>query len=333
MSASTTVSRILCSVAGAYGVSLDDVLARHGVERSLLDDLDGRVPGQLDMDLFDELAARAGEPALGIRMAMLPSPLSFDLADYVARNSPDLGSGYRNLLRYQRLLFDNFTVELRVDGNVARLIHNISPSLRFSRHATECMLGTLVMRGRALSGIDWAPLSVSLRDPTPIDDGPYRQLFRAAVSFGQPLSEVLVDRAILSYPNVKADPALYAILEREASERVAKLESQSSFLDDVRGEVSRLLRGAAPIASDVAGRLGMSVRNLHHRLRREGRTYQQIVDEVRLAMASAYLADRRVKAVEVGFLIGFSDASAFYHAFRRWTGMTPIEYRESCSKR
>ncbi len=50
---------------------------------------------------------------------------------------------------------------------------------------------------------------------------------------------------------------------------------------------------------------------------------------MRLALAGAYLADPRIKAVEVGFLLGFSDASAFYRAFRRWTGMTPIEWRES----
>jgi AraC-like DNA-binding protein len=329
VSASTTVARLLCTVAEAYGVSLDDVLARHGFDRSLLDDAGASVPGPLDMDLFDALAARANEPALGIRLAMLPAPPSFDLVDYVARNSPDLASAYRNLIRFQRLLFDYAAVELCIEGQVARAVLNAPPAMRLSRHAAECVLGTLVVRGRALSGMDWNPRSVSLRDPPPADDSPYRRLFRAEVSFGQPRAEVVIDRAILSYAIVKADPTLYAILERCAGERVAALTPCSSFLDEARGEVSRLLRGEVPLAADVARRLGMSARNLHRRLRDEGRTYQQIVDEVRMAMAEAYLADRRIKAVEVGFLLGFSDASAFYRAFRRWTGKTPAEYRES----
>jgi AraC-like DNA-binding protein len=325
--ASTTVGRILCSLAEAYGVSLDDVLERHGVDHRVLADPDAVVPGQLDMDLFDELAARAREPALGIRLAMLPTPLNFDLVDYVGRNSPDLGSACRNMIRYQRLLFDSVAMELHVEGQVARVVHNGSPGMRFSRHATEYALGTLVVRARAFSGIDWNPLSVSLRDPPPADDSPYRKLFRAEVSFGQPRAEVVVDRAVLSYPNVAADPSLYAILERCARERVAKLESCSGLLDEVRLEMSRLLRGEVPLAAQVARRLGMSARNLHRRLRDEGRTYQQLVDEVRMAMADAYLADRRINAVDVGFLLGFSDASAFYRAFRRWTGKTPAEYR------
>lgn len=325
----TTVARVLCSVAEAYRVSLDDVLERHGVSRRLLDDADARVPGQLDMDLFDELSARAGEPALGIRLAMQTAPLRLDLLDYVARHSPDLASAFRNMLRYQRLLVDDIALELRVDGPFARVVHTPPPSLRFSRHATEYTLGSLLVRGRALSGVDLKPLSVSMRAPQPVDDGPYRQLFGVDVAFGQPCTEMVLDRAVLSCKIVEADPSLYGILERCARERVAALEACSSFLDEVRREVGRLLRGEVPLAADVARRLGMSARNLHRRLHGEGRTYQQLVDEVRLAMAGAYLADRRIKAVEVGFLLGFSDPSAFYRAFRRWTGKTPIEYREA----
>src|SRR6202020_1204260 len=115
----------------------------------------------------------------------------------------------------------------------------------------------------------------------------YRQLFRVDVAFGQPRTEVVVDRAILSYANLEADPSLYAILERCARERVAELGSCWPLLDEVRREVSRLLRGEVPLAAQVARRLGMSARNLHRRLRDEGRTYQQVVDEVRLAMADA----------------------------------------------
>lgn len=323
------MARVLCSVAEAYGVSVDDVLERYGVSRGLLDDPDARVPGQLDMDLFDELSARAGEPALGVLLAARPAPFTFDLLDYVTRNSPDLGSAFRNMLRYHRLLTDRSVLELRIDGQVARIVHNAPSELRFSRHATEYTLGILVVRGRAYSGVDWKPLSVSLPDPAPADGGPYRELFRADVAFGQPRAEIVINRAVLSYENNKADPSLYAILERCARERVAALATCASFIDEVHREVGRLLRGEVPLAAQVARRLGMSVRNLHRRLRAEGRTYQQVVDEVRLAMAGAYLADYRIKAVEVGFLLGFSDPSAFYRAFRRWTGRTPLEYRAS----
>ncbi|HEX9100614.1 MAG TPA: helix-turn-helix transcriptional regulator, partial [Polyangia bacterium] len=59
----------------------------------------------------------------------------------------------------------------------------------------------------------------------------------------------------------------------------------------------------------------------------------QLLDEARLELARTYLADPHIKAVDVAFLLGFSDSSAFYRAFRRWTGMTPVEFRQQPSEK
>src|SRR5262245_36068385 len=87
---STAVMRALRDLSAMLGVALDDVMARHGVESSQLDDVDGLLPAQLEMDAFDELATRCHAPALGLRLATMAAAVTFDLADYVARNSPDL---------------------------------------------------------------------------------------------------------------------------------------------------------------------------------------------------------------------------------------------------
>src|SRR5437867_590774 len=102
----TTISRALCGLAAMLGIPLDDVVRRHGLEAAQLDEVDRRVPAQLEMDLFDALAVRSGEPAAGLRVATMAAgvTVTFDLSDYVARNSPDLGTCIRNVLRYQRLL-------------------------------------------------------------------------------------------------------------------------------------------------------------------------------------------------------------------------------------
>ena len=325
---SSVISAALCMAGDMFGVDLADVLARHGVVRGELADGDRRVPSQLEMDLFDELAARTGEPAFGIKHASLPAPPMFELADYLARASATLGDAYHNVLRFQSLLHDGVGCDLRLDGAVARFRHHLTPGIRISRHAVELALATVVMRGRSLTGKDWAPRAVSLRTPEPIDPRPYRALFRCDISFEQATSEVAFDRALLDEPLLAADPGLYKILEQTAEARLAARSSEHSFLDEVKREVCRQLRGDLPKVDKVARRLSMSARTLHHRLRTEGRTWQEVVDDVRLEMATTYLGDPGIKGIEVGFLLGFSDASAFYRAFRRWTGLTPIEFRE-----
>jgi AraC-like DNA-binding protein len=75
--------------------------------------------------------------------------------------------------------------------------------------------------------------------------------------------------------------------------------------------------------------LGTSQRSLHRRLSEEGTTFNDLLDEVRREFSQRYLARPRLAVAEVAYLVGFNDPSAFFKAFRRWTGVTPSQYRLS----
>ena len=73
----------------------------------------------------------------------------------------------------------------------------------------------------------------------------------------------------------------------------------------------------------IAGRLGMSGDTLLRRLKAEGTTFEAVLDELRHKMALHYLDGRKVSVNETAYLVGFSEASAFSRAFKRWTGTSP----------
>ena len=77
----------------------------------------------------------------------------------------------------------------------------------------------------------------------------------------------------------------------------------------------------------VAARLNLSTRNLQRKLAAEGTTYRKIVDAVRKELAESYLTDASFALSEIGYLVGFSSQAAFSRAFKRWTGLTPQEFR------
>jgi AraC-like DNA-binding protein len=87
--------------------------------------------------------------------------------------------------------------------------------------------------------------------------------------------------------------------------------------------------GQLPSMATVAQSLGTSPRSLHRRLSDEGTRFNDLLDDVRRDFAERYLARPRLAVSEVAFLVGFNDASAFFKAFRRWTGATPTEYRSA----
>ena len=71
----------------------------------------------------------------------------------------------------------------------------------------------------------------------------------------------------------------------------------------------------------------MSERSVRRGLAEEGTGQRELLDRVRHERAMALLSERRCSIAEIAFLLGFSELSAFYRAFKRWTGTTPAEVR------
>jgi AraC-like DNA-binding protein len=72
----------------------------------------------------------------------------------------------------------------------------------------------------------------------------------------------------------------------------------------------------------------MSVRTLRRRLREEGSSYRELLDEIRFGLARDYLTDTRLPLEEISELLGYSEPGNFSHAFRRWSGQSPRLYRQ-----
>jgi AraC-like DNA-binding protein len=74
---------------------------------------------------------------------------------------------------------------------------------------------------------------------------------------------------------------------------------------------------------EIAQRLGVGERTLMRLLALEGCTFSGILDALRLDLAKSYLREENLPISEVAWLLGFQNVSAFFHAFKRWTGKTP----------
>ena len=77
----------------------------------------------------------------------------------------------------------------------------------------------------------------------------------------------------------------------------------------------------------VAAQLRLSRQALYRRLRAEGVTFEQLLDELRHKLALHYLSGKKASVTEVAYLVGFSDPAAFSRAFKRWTGKSPRAMR------
>jgi AraC-like DNA-binding protein len=162
----------------------------------------------------------------------------------------------------------------------------------------------------------------------PADLGPLQAFFGGVLEFGAPRGELVLDRALLAEPLTGAEAGLASALAQHAEAMLARLPAAPGPLTQrLRQELWRCLPDGVPGLAVLARRLGTSQRTLQRRLGLEGVTLQGQIEEVRRELALRLLTDARLSATEIAFLTGFSEASAFYRAFRRWTGTTPAGYR------
>ena len=110
------------------------------------------------------------------------------------------------------------------------------------------------------------------------------------------------------------------------------MQQNSGFASQVYDELTKRPGDFLTIEA-LAERLNMSERTLRRKLDLEGTSYSQILMRVRHALALDYLTATRLKIVDIASALSFSDVGSFRHAFKKWTGLSPNEYREKVVRR
>ncbi|MDF2689290.1 MAG: AraC family transcriptional regulator, partial [Microvirga sp.] len=190
---------------------------------------------------------------------------------------------------------------------------------------TDGALAVAVNALRSLCGSDWRPAEVLVPRAASAAREPYLHLFRAPVRFNQESATLVFPDHDLDLRITGADPVMRALLE----ERIGHLKGHPGceFSDDVRRLLRTRLTSNHCSAEDIAELLAMHRRTLSRRLKDCGMNYRAIANEVRFEIARQLLQDTQVPLGQIAAALGYSEASAFTRAFRRWSGQTPTTWR------
>jgi AraC-like DNA-binding protein len=298
-----------------------------GITGQVLADPDGRVPIVAVHAFLEWASELSRDPHFGLHAGERLPAGAMEVLDYATRSSRTIGEGLTRLARYYALLVENVAIKVETAGNLARLIHDAPPGVRGNRHAAELFFAIVVARGRSLTGAEWPIRRMRFVHPRPTDTSELIRFFRAPLDFEQPLDELDFDRTFLERPLVTADAGLATVLDRYIEVLITKLSRHDSWLEQVHRAVAAELPSGGISLDATAKRLKIGSRSLQRHLSLLGTSYASIVDDIRRELALRYLADSRLGLGEVAYLLGFSEGSAFYRAFRRWTHKTPKQYR------
>lgn len=144
------------------------------------------------------------------------------------------------------------------------------------------------------------------------------------IKFNQENSALIFDKSVLDLPVIILKKELFPIFEN-TMEIIGYKYNKHNLSNAVRAYLMHSLSTSALNLKPIAERFHMSERNIQRKLKAEGTSYQQILDNLRMELAQKYLRVR-MPLVEIAFLLGFESQSAFNKFFNKHFHTTPSQF-------
>jgi AraC-like DNA-binding protein len=226
------------------------------------------------------------------------------------------------------VLHANATVaafEEQTGGDTASLILNQRDDAPKGRENTELVMaqGKLVID--TVAGAPVALIEAAFVHERGSSNAAVAAYFACPIRYGAERNALTFDRALLDQRIEKSDIAYHALIKKYLATARAELESDNA--EDVRAEIARQMELGRCTVESVADGLRIPCRSLQRRLRAEGLSFRELLDEWRRARALSLVTNTRLPLSEVSEALGYSEQSVFTQAFRRWYGGTPRRFR------
>lgn len=280
--------------------------------------------------LWRELEARTGNPAIALALGAQGRP-AVGLATLAAMTAPTLGAGLTALVRYWPINRHSSRMVLQPLHRELRMEVRQGPEVD-SRHMSEYRLAWLIGFIRWITAREIVPDYVLFKHSSPKHLAAYFRIFAAPCQFHHDTDQMVFQNTVLETPLVEHNPELHDLLCRQAEAHLQGSDSGLRLRDEVAQRLHALLESGEQVLEATAAGLDMSPRTLQRRLRTEGTTFRELVDQVRRESCLHQLRNPSSNLDDIAHRLGYTDRANFSRAFRRWSGTSPARYRREADR-
>jgi AraC-like DNA-binding protein len=321
--------RVLVETAIAQGADRAALLANTGITEPSLSSPDARISYVQFATLTYNALQLTGNTALGVDFGRQIHLAQMGVLGLALMSSRNVGAALEVGFRYHRSVAPAWDLRLTVESGRARIAaREAIPLSPFRVFATEALLAAMEAQAKQLLGRPLPLLALRLHFARPDHLERYAELPIPDISFDQPFTEVEFDAAYLDEPIAGADPATARLAEQYCASAAATAGAAPGLVAQIRG----LLLGAPsayPDLNSLAKGLQTSSRSLRRALRGMGTSYQELLVEARRERAIEWVTSTHLSAEEISVRLGFGDVRSFRRAFKRWTGRSPLAFRDA----
>jgi AraC-like DNA-binding protein len=312
-----------------HGVATDELLKEVGLRRADVADPEARIPYAAYVGLIERAASLLGDASYGLRLGASQDARDSGMLGFIVLNSPTLMDAVANLHRYFHVIGEGVDIEFERSGpHVALRFRETDQALRGLRHNSEYMAAIVVRGCRDMTRKRISPVRAEFMHGRPNQKVDYESYLGCPVKFHAEWDAVIYAAETMQLLVIEADNKLLRVLKDACQKILGPTPKKKDLVHDVRELViQRLAKGPAHF-DDIARDVNMSSKTLERRLAERGKSFRVLLDDIRRDLTKRYLGETDFRLEQVAYLVGYSEPAALVRAFRRWTGTTPIQFRQ-----
>ena len=321
---------ILVTFAKYSGIAMQPLLKKQALNLKTINTPGARIPAAQYAQVLLDVDAMTGEDSFWFRFGQQLDFPAFEVLGQVMLCCDSLHQAIHLLAKYYPLLSCGSELRCIDQGN--------SLSLYIYRQGEVGSRASLI-RSEILVSVIFKGILESLADRgdkirfefdyrKPPHAAIYYQYLNRNCFFSAPQSRVVIPAEYLQRPGLRPNAVMLQILIKQCDQLLEPLQKHQSVSAQVRTVIAAI-PGHYPTVEQVAEQTGLSSRTLSRRLKKQGTSFQRLLNEVKTQRAVNYLQTTEMPIEEVATQMGFSDSNNFRQAFVGWTGMLPSHCRRA----
>ena len=280
---------------------------------------------ELADNLVRSLATISGKHYCGMLMGIRQDIRFLGIIGYLMQQSNTVFEALTALSKYLSI---HTTAPVKIEdyGRLSSINYiNILPFNRQS-YTNEVAMAQAMVVMKAICGNQFKPEALHFNHTRMSDITQYKKIFRAPIYFEQTRTELIYDSALNKQTILKADPLLKEILIKQ----IEQIQTDES--DDIQNQIENLIRRSLQSQryqiEHIANNLSMHPRTLQRKLKEAGISYSEVVENIRKEVATERLENSNITIMQLSDYLGYKDNTAFTRAFKKWFGVTPMQWRK-----
>jgi len=319
------VAHSLRQVTTFLKISPERVLRRVGLpEDHLVTETRGVTAAQW-FALWDAVEAEYGLPGLAVKLGQTFARGPFVPAIFAFSCSPNIEIGLTRLALFKPLVGPIRLEVTRQEDAVVISFSSSEPDVSMPDSCARFEAAYFLECCRIFTGEHIVPLSIGTTGQA--EDWDDLVPFLETVPEHAPQFHITLSLQDATLPLITQNEEMWAGFEKGLRKKMLNRNVGIEMTDRVHNALLEALPSGRHTADDICTRLHVSKRTLQRKLKDEGTTFQEVLDETRSNLSHHYLKEQSLSVVEISYLLGYRDPGAFYRAFQGWTGMTPAEAR------